>query len=232
MTKAMLAFTALMLCGCIIDRVSTGPVTHDSRSVELGKFELARVQLDMGVGELNVEGGSPKLLEAGFDYNVPAWKPVVESNSGGFRADVTIRQPSRGPSAGNTHYKWDLRVNNDIPLDMVTHLGTGEARMNLGSVHLRSLQVHMGVGSLNLDLRGAPKDNYDVEIHGGVGEATILVPNSVGISASAKGGIGDISVQGLEKRNGRWVNEAYDRAPVRIRLEISGGVGDIRLVAE
>src|SRR6202035_2647595 len=100
-------------------------------------------------------------------------------------------------------------------------LGTGEARMNLGSARLQSLQVNMGVGELHLDLRGHPTKDYDVEIHGGVGEATVLLPNSVGISATAKGGIGDISVEGMQKRNGRWENEAYARAPVRIRLDIS-----------
>ena len=122
--------------------------------------------------------------------------------------------------------------NDSVPLNLVAHLGTGKAKMDLGSVQLQNLQIHMDVGELNLDLRGHPTKDYDVEIHGGVGEATVLLPGSVGISATAKGGVGDISVEGLQKRNGRWENDAYSRAPVRIRLDITGGVGDIRLKAE
>ena len=234
MTKLMVvAVVSLLLSGCIItDHVRTGSPIHESRSVDLGKFEMARVEIQMGAGELRATGGSPKLVEADFDYNVPSWKPIIDTNSASFRADVKIRQPSTGISGGNTDYKWNLRFNNDLPVDFVTHLGAGEANMELGSMNLRSVEIHMGVGELKLDLRGAPKHDYDVQIHGGVGQATVLVPATVGISADAKGGIGDIQVEGLEKRNGRWVNSLNASAPVRIRLEIHGGVGNIRLVAE
>src|ERR1039458_5551387 len=37
----------------------------------------------------------------------------------------------------------------------------------------------MGVGELHMDLRGKPKHDYDVRIHGGVGEATIHLPRDV-----------------------------------------------------
>ena len=60
----------------------------------------------------------------------------------------------------------------------------------------------------------------------------MLLPNSVGISAMSKGGVGDISVEGLQKRNDRWENDAYSTSKVRIRLNITGGVGDIHLRAE
>jgi len=233
MTKLLVAALPLVLGGCVItENARVGSPIHESRSVDLGKFEMARVEVQMGAGELRAAGGASKLLEADFDYNVPAWKPIIESNSASFRADVKIRQPSSGISGGNTDYKWNLRFNNDVPIDFVTHLGAGESKMDLGSMNLRSVEIHMGVGQLHLDLRGKPKQNYDVQIHGGVGEATVLVPATVGISAEASGGIGDIQVEGLERRNGRWVNSLNASAPVRIRLEIHGGVGNIRLVAE
>jgi hypothetical protein len=229
--KRVLAALATLLCGCQVSRVSTGALTHESRVVELGKYEMARVELKMGAGEMHVEGGSPKLLEADFLYNVPSWKPRVETSSSSFRADIKIEQPG-GTAAGDTQYKWDLRLNNDTPVDMVTQLGAGEAQMNLGSVNLRSLRVNMGVGSLRLDLRGSPRSDCDIQIHGGVGEAVVLLPKKAGISATAKGGIGEIQVEGLERRGERWVNPAREHAAVEIHLEITGGVGDIRLVAE
>src|SRR4029077_13197893 len=108
----------------------------------------------------------------------------------------------------------------------------GEARLNLGSMNLRSVNVEMGAGTLRLDLRGAPRKDYSVRIRGGVGEATVYLPKEVGISATASGGIGEISVTGLRKDGGRYVNDAYERATVRIRLDIEGGVGAIKLIAE
>jgi hypothetical protein len=226
---------AVLLTACdVVHRVEIGPTVHDSKVIENDKFEMARIEIKMGVGELKVTGGSSKLLEADFDYNVPGWKPLVESHSASFRADIKIAQPNAISSSGNTQNKWNLRLGDNLPMNIVTHLGAGEAEMNLGSLDLQNLEVHMGVGKLDLDLRGQPKRDYNVDIKGGVGEATIRLPNDdkTGIVATASGGIGDISVNGLDKRNGRWVNRAYERAPVRIHLDVKGGVGDIHLIAQ
>jgi hypothetical protein len=213
--------------------------------VDLDKSEMVRVALKMGTGELSVAGGSTHLLDADFDYSAPSRAPVVRYRSSGVRGDLTVQQPNleqptfTGPRNGD--YKWDLRLNDSIPLDVVANLGVGEARLDLGDLTLRSVEVHMGVGELTLDLRGSPRRDFDVSIHGGVGQATVYLPADAAISAVAQGGIGNISVQGLEKHNGRWVNPtwvnstrtnpAHPHAAAAIHLDIHGGVGEIRLIA-
>src|SRR5207237_6132841 len=122
--------------------------------------------------------------------------------------------------------------NETIPLDLRVEFGAGEARLNLGSLSLRSIDLQMGAGTLRMDLRGAPSKDYSVRVRGGVGEATVYLPNDIGISATASGGIGDISVTGLRKNGDRYVNDSYERAAVRIHLDIQGGVGSIKLIAE
>jgi hypothetical protein len=226
LTATMLA--ALAAC----ERVARGPVEHETRSIELDKSEMARVELKMGAGELRVEGGSTKLMDADFTYDVPSWKPIVNYDTSSFRSKLTVEQPSGSSGGPHTTYRWDLRVNDGVPMDVVANLGAGEARMNLGSMSLRSLEINMGVGNLNLDLRGNPKRDYGVQIHGGVGNATVRLPSSVGVEADAAGGIGNISAQGLEKRNGRWINPAHEHGPVTIRMDVKGGVGNVTLIAE
>jgi len=83
-----------------------------------------------------------------------------------------------------------------------------------------------------LDLRGKTTHDYNVRVHGGVGEATVRLPQDVGIYATAHGGIGEIRVSGLNKQGDHWVNDAYDKATVRIHVEVEGGVGQINLIAE
>jgi hypothetical protein len=75
-----------------------------------------------------------------------------------------------------------------------------------------------------------PKNDYDVSIHGGVGEATIYLPDGAGVVAEAHGGIGGINARGLEKRDGRYVNESYGHAKTTVRLDVHGGIGAINLV--
>jgi hypothetical protein len=232
MRTALVVAATIALGGCEVNSDFGGPVQHFDKSIDLDKSEMARVEIKMGAGELKVEGGASKLMEAGFDYNVVALKPTVHYNSSSFRSEVLIEQPSGFHGGTNSTYKWDLRLNNKLPLDVVTHLGAGEAHLNLGSMNLRGVEVHMGVGQVELDLRGTPTRDYNVEIHGGIGQAVVRLPSSVGIVANASGGIGDIDVHGLEKHNGHWTNAAYEHSPVTIHLDVKGGIGNITLTAE
>jgi hypothetical protein len=169
-------------------------------------------------------------MEADFTYNIPGWKPQVDYHSTGVRSDIEISHPPGTAPHGNS--TWNLRFNDSVLMDLVVQMGAGEAHLNLGSLNLRSVAFNLGAGELDVDLRGSPKRSYDVQIQGGVGQATVHLPTSVGISATASGGIGEVNVRGLEKRNGRWINPGHENAPVTIRLDVKGGVGQIDLVAE
>jgi hypothetical protein len=232
MRTALVAAATIVLSGCEVNTDFGGPAQHLDKSIDLDKSEMARVEIKMGAGELRVEGGSSKLMDAGFDYNIAASKPVVHYNSSSFRSEVVIEQPSGFHGGKNSTYKWSLHLNDKLPLDFVTHLGAGEAHLTLGSMNLRSVEVHIGVGQVELDLRGNPARDYNVEIHGGIGQAIVHLPASVGIVANASGGIGDIDVHGLEKHNGHWTNSAYEHSPVTIHLDVKGGIGNITLTAE
>jgi hypothetical protein len=186
----------------------------------------------MGAGELRVNGGAEDLMNAVFNYSVSAWRPEVRYRSFAGRADLTVRQPEGSRHFGNSRYDWDLRLNDEIPMDLLVHFGAGEARLNLGSLNLRGIQVDMGVGEINLDLRGTPRRDYEVRIRGGVGEATVHLPPDAGIYAIAEGGIGDIKVRGLRQEGRHWVNDLYGSAKTQIRVDVRGGVGAINLFAE
>jgi len=222
---------ALCLSSCVID-TATGPERHDSRTIELDASERVRVNLNMGAGNLIIGGGARKLLNAGFTYNVPSWRPEVRYSSTGTLGDLTIRQPESHAQFGHTRYEWELTLNNEVPMDLTLHFGAGQARLDLGSLSLRSVEVHMGVGKLDMDLRGNPKHNYDVHVHGGIGEATVRLPAGVGVYAEGSGGIGEIRTQGLRREGGHWVNDAYEDAKVRIHVDVHGGIGEIRLIGD
>ena len=41
-----------------------------------------------------------------------------------------------------------------------------------------------------------------------------------------------IDVRGLHKEGEHWVSESYDQASAKIRLDINGGIGAIKVVAD
>jgi hypothetical protein len=218
---------ALLASGC---QDATGETRHESSSIELDKADNARVEIRMGGGKLNVKGGTPKLLEANFDFNVPEWRPKVDYRSGPSGGVLTVAQSTNNHSFGNTVNTWDLKLNGQLPLDVITDMGAGEANLELGQMNLRSVSVNMGAGELKLDLRGVPKRDYNVKVNGGVGEAFVYLPKDAGISATASGGIGGISTTGLEKRDGVWINADPAHSPVTVHVDVKGGVGQINLV--
>jgi len=223
-----LVFIWMVAAGCSVVQDNT-PARTEARSVELDKADSVRVELKFGAGELAVRGGSAKLMDADFTFTRETMRPEISYDATGTAGHLRIVQPS-GPSFNNSKYRWDVRLNDGKPIDLDVSVGAGECQFDLGTLTLRSLTMRMGAGELRLDLRGTPKADYAVSLEGGVGEATVYLPQGVGVTADVRGGIGDVSVQGLEKRDGRYVNSAYGQAKTTIRLDIRGGVGSIKLI--
>jgi hypothetical protein len=224
-----LALSLGLLASCVSDRDEHGSLETETRAVDLDQSEFVTVDLRMGAGELSVRGGSPKLMDAEFSFRRLAMRPSIHYDTSDFRGRLRIEEPS-GVHTANSRYRWDLRLNDDKPLDLNVDFGAGEGRLDLGSLNLRSVEIHMGVGELRLDLRGTPKSDYTVTLRGGVGEVTVYLPEGVGVVADAQGGIGGITAHGLEKRDGEYVNDAYGRAKTTVRLDIRGGIGAINLI--
>lgn len=232
---------AVFVAGCNVhvgdgEMRSTGPLERHTRVVERAKAagaEMIRAEVTMGAGELNLSGGAKELMEAEFSYNIPALKPEVRFDGGGFRGRLTVSQSGNpGALTGNIKNRWDLKLAKDLPLDLVVNCGAGENRLDLRDVTLRSLEMHIGVGEVNVDLRNKPAKSYDARIDGGIGQATVIVPTDVGVVAEASGGIGEINVHGMKRDGNRWVNDAYGKAKTTIRLAVKGGIGEIEIRAE
>jgi hypothetical protein len=229
--KSLLAgvATTALLGGCGFNGVTTAETKTETVSFDLDDSKSVRVDLRMGSGALRVAHGTAKLMDATFSYNVAEWKPVVNYRAGGTSTgELTLSQPSSsGSSFGDAINNWNVKLNDAVAVDVTATLGAGEATLDLGKLNLSRVDMSIGAGKVDMDLRGDPKRDYMVQIRGGVGETTVQLPKDVAISATATKGIGDISIEGLEERNGVWVNPDRIGAPVTVRLDIKGGIGQI-----
>jgi hypothetical protein len=227
MTKFAWLPISVLVAGCSGE--SAGEIQREKQSIELDGSESTRVTLTMEAGELKVSGGAMTLMDAEFAYNIDRLKPVVEHHAG----EIEISQTgTRGFALGNTVSRWDLRLNNGVGWDVIAKLGAGEADLNLGDLNLRNVEMSIGAGEVRVDLRGTPKRSYNVRVQGGVGETVVHLPRTVGITASAAGGIGSISVNGLEKRGERWINAGHEGDAVQITVDVKGGIGEIQVNAQ
>jgi hypothetical protein len=226
------ALLALSVSGCGWTR--TGPLQTESETIELQGAERADVHLRMGAGRLDLAGGADGLAEAEFTYNVPAWQPTIDYVVAGEEGELWIEQPeAKNLGLESYRYAWDVHLTEAVPLTLDVGLGAGESEIDLSTLTVTELDLKVGVGGVALDLTGERQRSMDVTIRGGVGEATVLLPDDVGVEATVGGGLGELDVSGLTQEGDVYVNEAYGASEATIRLDVEGGIGGVTLkVAE
>ena len=252
---ALLAMVAILLAasGCG-GGVRVGELRTESETVELGGAASVRVEIEMAAGELDVSGGAAELLKADFTYNVAELKPEVDYSGG----TLAVRAPDVSTGigslwdAGDYRYEWDLRLNDDVPMDMQVGLGAGPSNLRLGTLSLTRLEVTRGAGEVVIDLSGSTsltrlnvgggagavtvdltgdwQNDLEATIEGGVGKRTLILPAGVGVRVKVEVGLGGVDATGLTKDGDYYVNDAYGQSAVTLNIQVEGGVGETELI--
>lgn len=233
-TRAMVSLGLLVLltgCVCAGECATLTDMVTETRSVALGGAKAVDVTIDMSIGEVVIEGGAKELLEASFEYNVAEWRPEIEYSEIDGRGVLRVTQPEakEKDTPSRAKNRWTLAISDDVPVSLSVDVGVGEAELLLSSLSLTELDVDQGVGKLVVDLSGRRTADLDVDIDGGVGKAVLRVPAEVGVRVDGDMGIGSFTTSGLTKRDGAFVNEAYDSSESTIDVRIEAGIGSIRV---
>ncbi|MGI8314336.1 toast rack family protein [Halobacillus mangrovi] len=224
---------ALLLTGCQF--AQAGDTKSEKEVVERDKANSLSVDIELGVGQLNVSKGAENWFEGEFNYDHTKLKPVVDYNFNGSQGDLHISQERKKFNFGfgkENHTRWDLLLNEDIPTELDVDTGVSDSELNLSGMRLEDLDINTGVGDVTIDLSGAWDESFNVSIDSGVGNTTIYIPKEVGVKLSADKGVGDINVKDLiVKGDHTYVNEAYEKgAEVVIEIDADLGVGDIEVL--
>ena len=227
----LVAAVATALFGEACQSQEVGEMRHESRTIQPENAQSVRANLKMGAGELQVVGAADALMEADFSYNVADWRPRVSYEVAGNTGELSVKQGSGGGVrlGGDARNQWNLRFNDEVPIDLRVQMGAGESDLDLDSLALTGLNLEIGAGRTTVDLTGDYEQDFDANIQGGVGQATVLLPSEVGVRARAEGGLGKINAEGLQREGDSYVNDAYGRSDVTVDVDVQGGVGEINL---
>jgi hypothetical protein len=232
----LLALSAAVLAslGCIGQiGEPTGPLQSENSSVPLGDAKSVNAQVVMGTGNLSLEGGANDLMNANFIYNLTSWKPQVNYTITDGVGDLKVSQPysSGAPLSRNIRYDWNIRLSDDVPIDLRTILGAGDGYLRLGGMLLTGLEAQSGAGNVTLDFSGIWRRDLDASVEAGVGDLSIVVPQYTGTAINVSQAIGSIEIgSGLKHQDGAYVNDAYGKTAATLRINIRAGVGKIRLM--
>lgn len=232
---AMAGVLVLGISGCIVGSgsgpiVRPGPMQTEKLSVPLSTAKSLRAHLQMSAGEMDISGGSSKLMDGEISYNVPEWKPDLEYTENNGEGSLMVMQPEQHHTTlGGPKYTWNLHFNDKMPLELAIEMGAGDSKLNLAELNLRSLDVQVGAGNATIDLTGDWKQDVTATIQGGVGEVRVKLPKDLGVRVSVEGGLGSVSAPDFQRDGDDYVNDAAKKSKPTVEVHISGGIGQVYL---
>ncbi len=100
----------------------------------------------------------------------------------------------------------------------------------LGNFRFEELEFRGGVGAATIDFSGDWETTGEVDIKVGIGGVEINLPRDLGIELKVrKSFLSGVNLKGFRKTDGVYLSENFDKAPKKLRLNISAGIGGIEI---
>lgn len=243
--------------GFNLSPMEAGELRTESHVIDKAEITTGQATIAMSAGELVISGGAEELLDATFTYNVDEWTPQISYAAADKQGNLSIRQPAMnfdGIPTDEIRNSWQIKLNDEVPLDLNLELGAGvgeldlheltlerlavkagagETKINLAGTSVPRLNIDAGVGSMTVDLTGEWQNDLKAVIRSGIGELTVKLPREAGVRVSvSQGMVTELTTRGLTAKGQSFVNEAYGQSPVTLDIELEGGIGQITLIQE
>lgn len=206
--------------------------TSATVSYPLSDATRANVDLALGAGELRLGA----LAEPGALAEGTVWLGRGETLERDYTVrggEAHLRLHSKGAPGfafgpADTPAPWDLRLTREVPVRLHISTGAGRALLVLSQLQVSSLEVSAGVGQTDLTL--PERGQLTASVSAGVGETVVRIPAGMAARIHVSGGLGNVDVDERFVRGGeRYTSPDYATAKDRVDLEISSGVGAVRV---
>jgi hypothetical protein len=185
----------------------------------------ATIAIKFGAGALTTHAATPgNLLEGFFEGG------VQQRSSGPNRVEIE-QDTTYGLPWLDHGANWDVGLTAEVPLDLRLETGANRSMLDLGDLRLRSLALKTGASDTRVLLPRAAGATT-VRAESGVASLTLEVPAGVAARIRGRMALGTNQVdQTLFPRAGDGYESAdYATAPNRVDIDISGGVGSVRVI--
>ncbi|MBI5667138.1 MAG: hypothetical protein HZC41_03950 [Chloroflexi bacterium] len=198
---ALALIIVLMLVGPALGWAADVDVKSASYDEPLGDASTAQITVGAGVGGVTVRPlrDSTNLFEADITYV----GQVDFSVGGGSNRVLNLSQ--RGETSFNIGFlgflfnpdqqlEWNVRINPDVPLDLIVNAGTGGLTLDLSDfAQLTGVQVDAGTGGMDVTLP-ATESRYEAKVSAGTGGSTIRIEDGASLDLTASAGTGGFTI--------------------------------------
>jgi hypothetical protein len=190
----------------------------------------AQIILGVGVGRLELSAGSDTRTLIAGDVRIHSnGRLERDYRLNGSTAVFRLEEKSKGSiSTSGNDLRWNLKLAKNIPTDLQISSGVGETNINLSDLNITHFELHSGVGKLGVTFPSTGQ--ISASIRGGVGQLIVRIRSAMGAKIHASSGLGGVVVNGTYTRDGQnYTSSNYTNTQNHLDLEISGGVGQIRV---
>jgi hypothetical protein len=111
------------------------------------------------------------------------------------------------------------------------HVLSGAAKLDLielGNANMDELTFDGGLGTYTFDLTGQWQRSANVRIQAGASQVELRVPKDIGVRV-CPGDLRQGRYDGLEEKNGCYVNTLYDRSGITLDVSLDLGLGKLNV---
>lgn len=200
----------------------------------VGEARESEVNLDFGVGELNVFAltDSAYLMEGRLQHGPGEslkQSYSVEDGVGTLTLDQvqnTILLPFLAGPGARTH--WEVRLTDDMPLSLGVDTGVGEAALDLSGLQLKALNLDTGVGKTTVIFPDS--GTIRATISTGVGEVILAIPEDLPARLTVDSGLTTVNFPSRFARNGEvYTTAEFTTNGNYLDLELDTGVGSVTI---
>jgi hypothetical protein len=222
----------LVLAAFAIEGRGTTIVEDSFTGPPVGDIERATLLGRLGATRLDIAGGAERVVEAGFRT---AGQVIVSDTGPDASYEVEFAQPANRieipffrPGGRQT---FDIRLSSEIPWDIDLDVGAADARLDLRTVRVRSLQLDAGASSVRVRLGPETEDGAEVRIEGGAASFNLELSRELDITVRATGGLASRNfADGFEERgDDLWV---YEGGGPAVSIDLRAGVSSINVRLE
>lgn len=98
----------------------------------------------------------------------------------------------------------------------------------LGNLQVQRIDIEVGLGSAEIDLRGYFENDIEIDIEVGLGSLDLILPENVNIRAKVHDTfLSSVDVDDLLKKGGTWVSPEWESSRPTLTLDLSVGLGSV-----
>lgn len=233
----VLGLVALIIAGALrffpTGVIHVGNFAGESVTEKLEQATQVSMDIKASVGELRIGDTSDDSLLIDGSVRRLAGEQItrsyaVSNGTGSYKLRSESVSITPNINIGRRQGTWDLTLNRKVPLSLQIGTGVGESRIDLSRLSVTDLSVSTGIGEATVTLPA--QGRLSARIHSGIGQTTVYIPRGMAARVSVSAGLGSVNVRGDFLRDGRlYTSPGFDTAQDRVELDVSGGIGEVRV---